>query len=364
MTASHKVPMADPRLGEEEKAAVEAVLDSGMLAAGEVATEFEAEFAEYCDASHGIATTNGTTALHAALEGLGIGPGDTVLTTPFTFVASANAVRLAGAEVLFADVDPSTYNLDPAAAEEAIAAHDGGVDAVLAVHLYGLPAPLDDLAEIADAHDAPLVEDCAQAHGARHRSRPVGSVGDVGCFSFYPTKNMTTGEGGMIVTDDADVAEHVQSYIDHGRAGSHEHVRVGHNFRLPEAAAAIGRVQLDRLPDYVERRREHARRLNEGLAGTDLVTPTEASHLRHAYNQYTVRCEKRDRLRQHLADAGIDTAIYYPTPVHEQPAYDDVDATAPVAERAAGEVLSLPVHPQLSPRDVDAIVDAVVAFER
>ena len=363
MSQSHQIPMADPRLGEEEKAAVEAVLDSGMLAAGEAVAAFEAEFADYCDAAHAVATTNGTTALHAALEGLGIGAGDTVLTTPFTFVATANAVRLAGADPLFADVDPSTYNLDPAAARETIAAHDGGIDAVLAVHLYGLPAALDDLAAIADAHDAPLVEDGAQAHGARHRGRPVGSVGDVGCFSFYPTKNMTTGEGGMIVTDDAGVAERVRSFIDHGRSGSRGHVRVGHNFRLPETAAAIGRVQLDRLPGYVERRREHASRLNEGLAGTDLVTPTEPSHLRHAYNQYTVRCEQREQLRDHLADAGIDTAVYYPTPVHEESAYDGVDASAPVAEQAAREVLSLPVHPQLSARDVDAVVDAVGSFE-
>lgn len=363
MTTGAGVPIADPVVGDEEKSAVAAVLDSGHLAAGEMVDRFETAFAAYCDTAHGVATSNGTTALHAALEGLEIGEGDRVLTTPFTFVATANAIRFTGAEPVFADVDPVTYNLDPSAVRTAFESADGAIDAILAVHLYGLPAPLDELADVAATYDVPLVEDCAQAHGARHRGRPVGSVGDAGCFSFYPTKNMTTGEGGIVVTDRDDVAERVRRFIDHGRTGRYEHVSLGHNFRLQDVAAAIGCAQLERLPRFVERRRANAERLDAGLAETGLACPADPDGCRHAYNQYTVRCPERDALRRALSDAGVATGVYYPAPVHEQPAYDAVDCTAPVAEQAADEVLSLPVHPGLSDADLDAVVSAVLAFE-
>ncbi|MFC7134029.1 MULTISPECIES: DegT/DnrJ/EryC1/StrS family aminotransferase [Salinibaculum] len=353
------VAIADPWVGDEEKAAVERVLDSGQLAHGDEVAAFESEFADYCDCEHGLATANGTAALHAALEGLGIGPGDTVVTTPFTFIATANAVRLVGAEPVFADTDPETYNIDPEAVRARIRAADGDVDAILAVHLYGHPAPLSELAAIADEYDAALVEDCAQAHGARHEGRPVGSVGDVGCFSFYPTKNMTTGEGGMVVTDRDDVHERAGQFVDHGRDGHSGHVRVGHNLRLPDLAAAIGRVQLRRLPEFVEKRRENARRLTEAIEEADIEAPTERSGVRHAYHQYTVRSDRRDELADRLAEFGVDTAVYYPKAVHKEPAYDEFDPEAPVAERAAETVLSLPVHPRLSRRDVDAIVTAL-----
>jgi dTDP-4-amino-4,6-dideoxygalactose transaminase len=353
------VSIADPWVGSEEKDAVERVLDSGQLASGEAVAEFESEFSDYCECDHGVATANGTTALHAALDGLGIGDGDTVLTTPFTFVATANAVRLVGAEPIFADIDPETYNLDPDAVRERLREADGNVDCILAVHLYGHPAAMDELSAIADEYDVPLVEDCAQAHGARHDGRPVGSIGDVGCFSFYPTKNMTTGEGGMVVTDREDVADRVRTFIDHGRDGHYEHVRVGHNFRLTDVAAAIGRVQLRRLPTFVKRRRSNAERLTATLQGSEIIPPTERSGVRHAYHQYTVRTSRRDELAKRLSEFGIDTGIYYPTPVHEQPAYDGVDCSVPVAERAADEVLSIPVHPRLSSRDVDAVVTAL-----
>jgi len=196
---------------------VQDVFRSGKLSGGDEVDAFGAEFAEYCDVASGVPTTNGTTALHAALAALEIGPGDTVVTTPFSFIATANAIRHVGARPLFADIDPETYNLDPDRVE-AIVEAEGGVDAILAVHLYGCPAPLEALQRIADRHDAALIEDCAQAHGATYRGDPVGGFGDVGCFSFYPTKNMTTGEGGMVVTDDESVADRLRRFVDHGRA--------------------------------------------------------------------------------------------------------------------------------------------------
>ena len=354
------VPIADPVFEEAEMDAVRSVLESGTVADGPEVRRFESTFASFCDASHGVAVANGTAALHAALEGLGIGEGDRVVTTPFSFVASANAIRLAGATPVFADIDPETYTLDPSAARRAVREHDA--EAILAVHLYGLPADMDALMELVSEEDVHLIEDAAQAHGARYDGQPVGTIGDVGTFSFYPAKNMTTGEGGMVVTDDEQVADHVASYVNHGRtdAGGYSHERLGHNYRLTSMAAAIGRVQLDRLPDWVATRRENARRLSEGLSDVPgITTPTEPEGRRHAYHQYTVRCSERDQLRERLEDAGVGSAVYYPTPIHQLGAYDHVEGSFPAAERAASEVLSLPVHPGLTEDDLETIIDAV-----
>jgi dTDP-4-amino-4,6-dideoxygalactose transaminase len=347
------VDLAAPALGERETERVASVIESGRLAAGDTVSAFEAAFAEFCDTAHAVATSNGTTALHAALQALDIGPGDRVVTTPLSFVASANAVRHVGAEPVFADVDPETYNLDPHAVESVVRDHD--VDAILAVHLYGLPAAMDHLQDIADQHDLALIEDAAQAHGARHRGRPAGSIGDVGCFSFYPTKNMTTGEGGAIVTDRDDVRDRAARFVDHGRDETDRHVEVGHNFRMTNLAAAIGMVQLERLPGFNRARRAHAQRLTEAFDGTRIVPPVEPSERRHVYHQYTVRVPDRESLRERLTAAGIDTGVYYPRPIHDEAAYSDVEAASPVASRASEEVLSLPVHPGLSSDDVDAI---------
>ncbi|TKX82263.1 DegT/DnrJ/EryC1/StrS aminotransferase family protein [Halorubrum sp. SD626R] len=348
---------------DEEHDRVAKVLDSGMLADGPEVRAFEEEFAEFCGVDHAVATANGTTALHAALEALGIDNGDRVLTTPFSFVSSANAIRLAGAEPVFADVRPDTYNLDPDSVRKTLETEP--VDAILAVHLYGLPADLNTLADIADEHDVPLVEDAAQAHGATVDGNRVGSVGDVGCFSFYPTKNMTTGEGGMITTDDEGIAARASSYINHGRSmdgGSYEHVRLGHNFRMTSIAAALGRAQLDRLPKYTERRRENAEKLTEQLEETGVTTPVEPAGRTHVYHQYTIRSEKRDELMNYLEEQGVGSAVYYPTCIHKQPAYDDVSHKAPVAERASREVVSLPIHPNVDVDDIETIADAVRSY--
>lgn len=359
-SASRRVPIANPTLGDREKERVEAILDSGHLADGDEVRAFESEFADYCGTSHGVAVANGTAALHAALEALGIGDGDTVVTSPMSFIATANAVRFAGAEPIFADIDPHTYNVDPDSVEAVIREHDGDVDAIMPVHLYGLPADMAPLRAIADAHDVPVITDAAQAHGATYRGERVGSLGDVACFSFYPTKNMTTGEGGMIVTDRDDVAERAARFINHGRSDSYEHVEVGHNFRMTNIAAAIGRVQLDRLPEYVEKRREHAARLDEVIEKTTLTGPVEPDDRTHAYHQYTVRSNDRETVREYLDEFGIDTAVYYPTPIHEQPPYADGDHKAPVTEAAVDEVVSLPVHPQLSTDDLNDIESGLI----
>lgn len=354
------VSIADPDLDSRESERVAEIIESGRLASGETVDNFEAAFAEFCGVDNAVATSNGTTALHAALHALGIGPGDRVITTPLSFVASANAIRLCGAEPVFADIDPETYNLDPHAVEKTIRELDGDVDGILAVHLYGLPAAMDHLAEIADRHDLILVEDAAQAHGARFDDQHVGSLGDAGCFSFYPTKNMTTGEGGAVVTDNDDVAERVARFINHGRDGSYHHVEVGHNFRLTNIAAAIGLVQLEKLPQFNRARRANASVLTKRFEGTPIIAPVEPTERRHVYHQYTIRTQNRDTIEEELSKAGIDTGIYYPTPIHQQPAYAEFETTAPVAERATSEVLSLPVHPNCSESDLERIARIVV----
>jgi perosamine synthetase len=358
-TFDERVSIANPDISVAARRNVGNVLAGGHLAEGKEVSAFQSAFAAYTCTARGVATANGTAALHAALHAVGIGEGDTVLTTPFSFVATANAVRFTGATPVFADVDPKTLNLDPDAVEDRLAA--GDVDALLVVHLYGLPAAMDELLALAAEYDIPVVEDCAQAHGAIYDGRPVGSLGDVGCFSFYPTKNMTTGEGGMVVTDDESLADRAARFCDHGRTSGYEHVEVGYNYRMTNVAAAIGRAQLERLPAFVRARRRNAARLSEGLADTALELPVVPERSTHAFNQYTVRVGDldRDRIHERLDQAGIDTRVYYPTPIHRQPAYDESAGSYPVAERAATEVLSLPVHPGLDDEDVDRIVTAV-----
>ncbi len=356
-----RIPIAAPVISERAKEDVEVVLESGSLAAGGEVEALENEFAEYCGTDHAIAVANGTAALHAALVAAGIGDGDRVITTPLSFVATANAVRFAGGTPVFADVDPETLNLDPDAVRETVANRD--VDAILPVHLYGLPAAMDELRTIAEANDAVLIEDAAQAHGARYRGKSVGSLGDVGTFSFYPTKNMTTGEGGMVVTDDAEIADRARRFINHGRSDHDDHTSLGHNFRLTDIAATIGRSQLELLPSFVRARRANASSLTAALSGSDLTVPPEPPDRRHAYHQYTVQTQDRDALVAHLDEFGIDTSVYYPTPIHAQPAYEDWHPAVPVAERAAETVLSVPVHPQLTPADVERVAAALGSFD-
>jgi len=352
------IRIADPDVGRGAYEGVRRVLDDGQLADGEEVRRFEGEFADFCGTERAVATTNGTTALHATFEALGVGPGDAVVTTPFSFVASANAVRHAGAEPVFADVDPHTLTLDPDAVADVLNERDD-VAAILAVHLYGTPAEMGALRRLADEHDVSLVEDAAQAHGATYEGERVGSLGDAACFSFYPTKNMTSGEGGMVTTDDDALADRVARFCDHGRTSGYEHADVGHNFRMTSLCAAIGRAQLERLPAFNLARRGNAAYLDARLRDAPVVTPAVPAGAQSVYHQYTVRTDERERLRAVCEDAGVETGVYYPVPIHRQPAYADVEASCPVAERAADQVVSLPVHPGLSVADLDTVVRAV-----
>lgn len=353
------VPIANPEISEQSKAAVVDVLDSGRLADGDVVRSFEAEFADYVGTEHAIATSSGTTALHAMVEAAGIGPQDAVVTTPFSFVSTANAVVHAGAEPVFADIDERTFNLSPSAVEDVLRERDD-IAAIMPVHLYGLPAEMDAFRELADTYDVRLFEDAAQAHGATYGGQQVGSLGDVGAFSFYPTKNMTTGEGGMVVTDSDSLAESLRSLVDHGRTGRYKHDEVGYNYRMTNIAAAIGRDQLNRLPDWVDRRREIANELTERFADVESVqTPVEPSDRRHAYHQYTVRVDDRETVVDQLETDEIGYGIYYPETIPAQPAYG-LEERYPVAESATDEVLSLPVHPNVEDTNVTQITDSVL----
>jgi dTDP-4-amino-4,6-dideoxygalactose transaminase len=355
------ISIADPVLSEEAMARVREVMANGMIADGPEVRDFEAEFADFCGTDRAVAAANGTAALQTALVAAGIGDGDTVLTTPFSFVATANAARLCGADVVFADIDPVTYNLSPASARAV--AGETEIDALIAVHLYGLPAEMDALRAVAEEQDAVFIEDAAQAHGAAYEGERVGAIGDVACFSFYPTKNMTTAEGGMLTTDDDAIAERARRFVNHGRTESYEHAQVGHNLRMTSIAAAIGREQLSRLPDFNERRRHNAARLTAGLEATAFETPTEPEGCRHVYHQYTIRTENRDRLQTYLDDNGVGSAVYYPTCIHEQPAYDGYEGSYPVAEEAAETVLSVPVHPNVSEAEIERIIEVLTEYD-
>lgn len=364
----HRIPIAKPMITDDEKRRVMEVLDSGRLVAGAKVKEFEHSFADYLGAGSAVATSSGTTALQVTLEALGIGAGDTVITTPFTFVATSNAIIHAGARPLFVDVDPHTYNLDPQAVEDAFKREKAR--AILCVHLYGLPADLGALREIARRHSALLIEDSAQAHGARYDDRKVGTFGDAAIFSFYPSKNITTGEGGMIITTDAQVEHRARVLVNVGQDGAGEYVYevIGYNYRMTDLSAALGLGQLEHLDEYNARRRANAARLTEGLGRSRwLMTPVEPRECFHVYNQYTIRVpQSRDRLVKYLNDQGIGTRVYYPSLVPNSPAYRRLGFAGrfPAAETLAREVLSLPVHPALAEGDLERIIEAVVHFPR
>jgi dTDP-4-amino-4,6-dideoxygalactose transaminase len=353
--------MAHPEIGEEEKRAVMRVLESGHLAQGPVVAEFEEAFAHWIGVKHAIAVSSGTAGLHLALLAHGIGHADEVITTPFTFIASANSVLFTGATPVFADVEPVTFCINPSLVETAITPR---TRAILPVHLYGHPASMPELDDIARRHGLIVIEDACQAHGATVHGRKVGALGHTAVFSLYPTKNMTSGEGGLVTTDDPDIASAIRTLRQHGESERYHHRVLGYNFRMTDVAAAIGLAQLARLDAFNAARRAHADILSVGLAGLrGLVPPVERAGYGHAYHQYTVRVgQGRDRLRSGLSARGIGTGVYYPLPLHRQPLYADRGYSRyslPIAEELALQVLSLPVHPALTDSDLGRIVHAV-----
>jgi perosamine synthetase len=350
------IPIARPLIGEEEKQAVIAVLESGQLAQGARVQEFEEQFAALCGVKHAVATSSGTTALLTTLLAHGIGLGDEVITTSFTFIASANSVLFTGARPVFVDIDESSYNIDPGLIEQRITSR---TKAILPVHLYGNPCDMESITEIADRHGLIVIEDACQAHGASIGDRRVGSYG-TGCFSFYPTKNMTTAEGGMITTDDEDLAERARLIRHHGQSRLYYHDVPGYNFRMTELQAALGLAQLKKLGEWTQKRIENAEYLTERLQ--NVITPQVKDGHVHVYHQYTVRVQgDRDGAMKKLEDGGVGARVYYPLPVHRQPLYRQLGFrdTLPVAERISGEVLSLPIHPSLTREELDKIVSEV-----
>ena len=356
-----KVPIAKPIIGNEEIENVVEVLKSGMIAQGPKVEEFEEEFAEWVGADYGIAVNSGTAALHVALLSCGIGEGDEVITSPFTFIASGNSIVYTGAKPVFADIDLETYTIDPNSIEDLITEN---TKAILPVQLYGQSADMDGINEIAEKYGLTVIEDAAQAHGATFNGTPVGSMGDMACFSFYPTKNMTTSEGGIITTNDEELAENARIFRAHGASIRYHHSEIGYNFRMTDISAAIGLAQLDKIDDFNCKRIENAAYLNEGLSDVDgIITPYCADGSKHVYHQYTIRVEKGDRddWVDIINDCGVGTGIHYPIPLYNQPIYKSLgfEGDCPNAELAADNVISLPVHPSLTKEDLDLVIEAV-----
>ncbi|MFA5772373.1 MAG: DegT/DnrJ/EryC1/StrS family aminotransferase [Thermoplasmata archaeon] len=354
------IPIAKPILGDEEKKAIASVLESGMLAQGPKVKEFEEKFSKYIGTKYAIATNNGTTALHLGLLAAGVKQGDEVITTPFSFIATATTIIFCGAKPVFVDIDPGTFNIDASKIENAITPK---TKAIMPVHLYGLPAEMDRIMEIAKKHDLAIIEDACQAHGAEFNGKRVGAFGDCGCFSFYPTKNMTTGEGGMITTNNEKIAEKTRLLREHGQKARYEHVMVGYNYRLTDIHAAVGIEQLKKLEGFNKKRIENAKILSKGVQER-VEVPYVPPNTRHVYHQYTIKVKNRDELKEKLAKDGVSTGIYYPKLIYQYPPMNKYAMKTKVAEGMVNEVISLPVHPSLSRADLDKIIESVVMHSK
>lgn len=362
------IPINAPQIGEEEIAAVVKVLKSGIithgLGAGPMVTKFEKAFAKFVEAKHAIAVNTGTAALHLALAGAGIKQGDKVILPSFTFVSTAEVIAIAGAKPVFVDIDPETYNISPKKVEKAITKK---TKAIMPVDLYGLPADMQPIREIADKHGLTIIEDSAQAHGASYEGKPVGAFADVACWSFYASKNMTTGEGGMVTTNDEELAEKMRFMRSHGEKEKYKSLMLGHNYHMPEIQAAIGCIQLKKLPRFLAKRRENARRLTAKLReARDLQLPVEPKGYKHSWYLYTVRLKgakgkKRDETVEALRQKGIGAEVYYATPIHLMPYYRKFGRyRLPETEKAARQVFSLPVHPGVTAKQIDFIGESVL----
>jgi dTDP-4-amino-4,6-dideoxygalactose transaminase len=353
-------------LKRELMSAIEGVLDSCQFTLGSEVVAFEQAFAAFCGGAHGVAVNTGTSALHLALLAAGVGPGDEVITVPFTFMATVSAIDYTGAKPVLIDIDPSTYTMDPKALEAAITPK---TKAVIPVHLYGQPADMDPILAIAKRHGLVVIEDACQAHGAEYKGRRTGSgsMGHMACFSFYPGKNLgACGEGGMVVTDDLAFARQVRMLRDWGAEKKYEHVMKGYNFRMDGVQGAVLRVKLKHLERWTEARRAAARHYDELLGGIGITPPAARSDVRHVYHLYVIRTAQRQALQEALAARGIQSGIHYPTPIHLLPAFSDLKhgvGDFPHSEKAAREVLSLPMFPELSRAQCEEVTAALKAFQ-
>lgn len=351
------IPMVDLRgqyqsLKEEIRRQLDSVLEGSQFVLGPQGEALEQEIAAYCGVRHAIGVASGTDALHLALRAAGIGPGDEVITTPFTFIATAEAIAYVGAKAVFVDIDPQTFNICVDAVASAVGPR---TRAVLPVHLFGQPADLAPLKQICDRHGLRLIEDCAQSFGAVYQGRMTGAWGDAGCFSFFPSKNLGCyGDGGMIVTNDDHLAAEIRMLRNHGSRERYYHAAIGYNSRLDDMQAAILRVKLKHIDDYNRARRRNAALYSELLQDAPVLTPVEDGKGCHVFHQYTLRAPRRADLQKTLSAAGIASAIYYPVPLHRQEVFaaDCAGLSLPVAEQAAAEVLSLPMYPELTAEQI------------
>ncbi len=353
------IPIAKPWIGEEEKREVEKVLDSGYLASGEWVKRFEKEFSSYINVKHALATTNGTQALILALEAVDV-KNKEVLVPSFTFIASATSIIRAGGKPVFVDIDEKTYTMDVEDLKKKIR---DKTKAIMPVHLYGQPANMDKIMEIADENNLYVIEDAAQAHGAEWRGKKVGGIGNIATFSFYPTKNMTTGEGGMVTTNDDELAYKVAMLRNHGQKERYFHEELGWNYRMTNIAAAIGIIQLKKLDKGNNIRIKNAGYYNGNLEEI-VITPHKDKRAKHVYHQYTIRVKKREKLIEEFKKEGIGFGIYYPLGIHEQPIMKKLGYTInlPTTERLCKEVISIPVHPLITEEDREKIVNVIKSF--
>ncbi|MBC8076002.1 MAG: DegT/DnrJ/EryC1/StrS family aminotransferase [Chloroflexales bacterium] len=355
------IPIARPLIGVEEEQAVLAVLRSGMLVQGPQVARLEEAFAALCGVRYAVAVSSGTAALHLALLAHGIGPGDEVITSPFSFIATANSVLMTGARPVFVDVDEHTFNIDARRIEAAITPR---TRAIMPVHLYGQPADMDEISAIARAHGLLVIEDAAQSVGATYRGRPVGSFGTA-CFSLYATKNIMAGEGGVVTTDDAAVADQLRLLRAHGSRVRYYHEQLGYNYRLTDLQAAIALAQLGKLGAFNAARQANAAYLSQHIASEALTLPFVRADREHVFHQYTLRLRgDRDAAVRLLAEQGVGSGVFYPVPIHQQASFRALgyNVQLPVCERLSQQVLSLPVHPALAPADLAQIVAAVNAL--
>ena len=356
------IAIAKPLLGADEVQAVTDAIMSGIIAEGPRVADFEQAFADYIDVEHAIAVNSGTAALHTTLLAHGICDGNEVITTPFTFIATSNSVLFTGARPAFVDIDEDTFNINPDAIMEKITPK---TKVILPVHLYGHPAEMNAIMEIAEDHNLAVIEDACQAHGAVYNKKKVGSFG-TGTFSFYPTKNMTTSEGGMITTNDQNIADRARMIRSHGSRQRYVHEMLGYNFRMTDISASIGLVQLNKLGEFIKKRQSNAEYLSRGLKGIAGITvPIVRHNCEHVFHQYTIRAQDRDGLVKTLSENGVGTGIYYPVPTHKQPFYRELGYydSLPESERAAGEVVSRPVHPSATQDELDHIIDVIKGTE-
>lgn len=360
-----KIPMVDLKgqyhaMKEEMDGAVLGALESTQFILGPNVNQLEKEVADFCGVKHAIGVASGTDALHLAVRALDIGAGDEVITPSFTFIATAESIAYVGAIPVFVDIEPDTFNIDVSKIEAAITDR---TKAIMPVHLFGQPADMDEILSLAQKHNLRIIEDCAQSFGAEYKGKMTGAMGDAGCFSFFPSKNLGCyGDGGMVITDSDDVAQRIKTLRNHGSKVRYYHHEIGYNSRLDDIQAAVLRVKLKRIREYNENRRKNAHLYNKYLEGSGVTVPFEDDKGVHVFHQYTLLSEKRDDIHKALGEAGIASAIYYPVPLHRQEVFKDAgfaDASLPVTEDVAKKCLSLPMYPELEESAIEEICSVI-----